>query len=78
MPEQLISIGLIIIAIGFVLLLAGLLSQARSGKTRVEGGGIVFIGPIPIIGATNKQIFHILLLMSVIAIAVFLFLGRKI
>ena len=78
MPEQLVSIGLIIIVVGFVILLAGLFSQVKSGKTKVEGGGILFIGPFPIIGgATNKQIFYLLLIVSVIMVISFLLLGRK-
>ena len=79
MGEQLISIGLIIIVIGFVILLAGLSSQVKSSKTSVEGAGIVFIGPFPLGGfATNKQIFYLLLIISVILIITFLLLGRKI
>lgn len=79
MPEELIPLGLIIIAVGFIILLAGLFSQGKSGKVNVEGGGIVFIGPFPIGGfATNKQIFYILLAVSVILIITFLILGRKI
>ncbi|MBI2005241.1 MAG: DUF131 domain-containing protein [Candidatus Aenigmarchaeota archaeon] len=78
MPEQLVSLGLIIIVVGFIVLLAGLFSQVKSGKMNVEGGGIVFIGPFPIGGfATNKQIFYLLLTVSVILI-IFLMLGRKI
>jgi len=75
--EQLVSLGLIIIVVGFAVLLAGVFSQAKS-KTKVEGGGIVFIGPIPIGFATNKQIFYLLLAVSVILIITFLLLGRKI
>lgn len=79
MPEQLIPLGLIIIAVGFIILLAGLFSQFKLGKMNVEGGGIVFIGPFPIGGfATNKQIFYLLLTASIILIIVFLILGRKI
>ena len=78
MAEQLISLGLIIIVLGFVVLFAGLLSQVKSSKAKVEGGGIVFIGPFPVIsGATNKQIFYLLLAVSVILIIAFLILGRR-
>ncbi|MEK6910002.1 MAG: DUF131 domain-containing protein, partial [Candidatus Aenigmatarchaeota archaeon] len=74
----LVSIGLIIIVVGFVILLAGLFSQVKSGKTKVEGGGIIFIGPFPLGGfATNKQIFYLLLIVSVIMVISFLLLGRK-
>ena len=79
MVENLISLGLIIIVVGFVILLAGIFSQVKSGKTKIEGGGIIFIGPFPIFGAaTNKQMFYILLVVSVILIITFLILGRKV
>ena len=74
-----ISVGLIIIVLGFAVLLAGLLSQVKSSKTKVEGGGIVFIGPFPLGGfATNKQTFYLLLIVSVVLIIAFLILGRKV
>lgn len=79
MAEQLIQVGLIIIVIGFVLLLSGLFSQVKSSKTKIEGGGIVFIGPFPVGGfATNKQIFYLLLIVSMILIVASFLLGRKI
>lgn len=78
--EQLISIGILIIFIGFMLVIAGsILSALKSKKTKVGGGGIIFIGPFPIMGgATSKQIFYILLAVSIILIIIFLILGRKI
>ena len=79
MTEQLVSLGLIIILIGSVVLLSGIFSQGKSKSTRVEGGGVVFIGPFPIIGGTtNKQIFYLLLIVSVVLIIAFILLGRKI
>ena len=78
MSEQLVSIGLIIIIIGFAVFLSGIFSQTKSGKAKVEGGGIIFIGPFPVGGfATNKQIFYLLLAVSVILIIAFLILGRN-
>lgn len=79
MVEQLISIGMIVIIVGIIIMLVGILSQVKSKQTKVEGGGIVFIGPFPVIGgATSKQIFYILLTVSVVLIIAFLLLGRKI
>ncbi len=77
MPEQLISIGLIIMVVGFVILLAGVFSQAKS-KTKVEGGGVDFIDPFPIfVGATSKEMFYFILAISAVIIITFLVLGRK-
>ena len=73
-----VSIGVIVILIGFILIFAGTLFQERS-KTKVEGGGIVFIGPIPIIGATSEKSLYIVLALSIIFLFMFMlinFLGR--
>ena len=71
--------GVVIILIGFAILLAGIFSQMKSGRMKIEGGGIVFIGPFPIGGfATNKQVFYLLLTISAILIIAFLILGIKV
>ncbi len=73
--ENLVSIGIIVILIGFVLVLAGTILQG--GKTRTEAGGIIFIGPIPIIGATSKNMFYAVIALSLIMLVVFLLMNKK-
>jgi uncharacterized membrane protein len=65
MYEKLITAGLITILIGFFLVIVGGILALKS-KTRAEGGFIFWIGPFPIIGATNKAMFYVLLIISVI------------
>ncbi len=75
--DQLVTIGFAIVMIGIIILLVGFVSQTKTGKTKIEGGGIVFIGPFPIIGgATSKQAFYILLAASVV-LTVFYLLSRS-
>jgi len=72
---NIISIGMLIIVIGFVLVFVGILSQTK-GKAKVEGGGIIFIGPFPVIGgATSERAFHILIAISVVFFLVFMILN---
>jgi len=71
---NLITLGTLVIIVGFVLAFIGILSQVK-GKTKVEGGGIIFIGPIPIVGATSERTFYILLAVSVIFFIVFILLN---
>ena len=62
---NLVSIGIIAIVVGFILVIFGILSQSK-GNAKIEGGGIVFIGPFPIIGgATSERAFYILIAISV-------------
>ena len=75
---DLTSAGMIAIVIGFILVFAGIFSQSK-GKAKVEGGGIVFIGPIPIIGATSERSLYVVIALSVIFLLFFIvvnLLGR--
>jgi len=79
MSDQLLwSVGLTLVLVGFamafvaVVLLA--LRGARGGKGKVKGGGVVIIGPIPIIFGTDKQSVKIILVLSIILVALLLVL----
>ena len=76
MSEHLITIGTVVVFLGIFLIIVDILFQGKSRK--VEGGGIIFMGPFPIIGgATSKQAFYILLAVSAVLMLTFLMLGRK-
>ena len=75
MVEQLIPIGIITIFIGVLLLLIGSIFALR-GKTKTEGGFVVFIGPIPIVGATSKTMFYLMLALSIFLLIFSLFIIR--
>ena len=51
------AIGIILIIVGvIVILLAVILTSARgTGKSKVRAGGVIMIGPIPIIFGTDKK-----------------------
>ena len=71
--EQLISLGILLIFIGFIIVFFGILSGARdsttaTSKTKVAVGG--FIGPIPF-GFGNDKNF--VLFVTILSIALFLF-----
>ena len=69
----LVIIGLIIVFLATFLLA---FSPTRT-KGKANSGGIVFIGPIPIIFGTDKESVKILLILAIILLAlmiVFLFL----
>ncbi len=71
-----IPVGFVIILIGIIVLISGIVFQSKSSK--VQAGGIVFIGPFPLIGgATSKEVFYMLLIVSVIMFVLFLTFGRN-
>jgi uncharacterized protein (TIGR00304 family) len=52
--ELLIGLGISLILIGFLLVFVGSLIAASGGEGEVEGGGVIMIGPIPIIFGTGR------------------------
>ena len=68
---DLFEVGLLLVFIGFILVITGfLLSFKKGGK----GGGIVLIGPFPIIWGTDKESVKWLFLIALIFILFYLFL----
>jgi len=79
MSDQLLwSVGLTLVFVGFaiafvavvLLFLKGL--KSKSGK--VQGGGAVIIGPIPIIFGTDKESVKLILVLSIILVVLLLVL----
>jgi len=78
--SSLIYLGLAAIILGFLLVAAGALFSALSGseKTQVRGGGVVFIGPIPILFGTDKgSVVSVALLSLAVMVAFYLLFYRR-
>ncbi len=52
----LIIAGIIIVFVGIILIFIGSISQSTSKTTEVHTGGIIMIGPIPIIFGNDKSL----------------------
>ena len=71
----LVELGFLLIFIGFILVfLAILLSMIKMGG-KVEGGGVVLIGPFPIVFGTSKNMAKIALLIAIIVIIIVVLLS---
>jgi uncharacterized protein (TIGR00304 family) len=71
MSEQLLlNVGLILVFTGFALAFIAVillfLKGIKGGRGKVEGGGVVIIGLIPIIFGTDKESVKIILVLSII------------
>ncbi len=64
----LVELGFLLIFIGFILVFLAILLSIMKLGGKVEGGGVVLIGPFPIIFGTNKSIVKIALLIAIIII----------
>lgn len=74
--EQLISLGIIIIFIGFIIVFFGLFMGAKeTAKTKVAFGG--FIGPIPFGFGNDKNLVWFVTILSVVLFLLWLFFSFR-
>jgi len=64
-------LGLTLVVIGLALIVFGFLALRSGGGTRSDYGGVIIIGPIPIVFAKNKNIAVYLLILAIILILLF-------
>jgi len=74
---KIITLGLLLVLIGFLVILAGVFSMAyqawKTGadeKPEVRGGGIIMIGPIPIIFGTDAAALKILMILAIVLMVI--------
>jgi uncharacterized protein (TIGR00304 family) len=75
--QLLSSVGLTLVFAGLALILVAvvwLFARSSRGKGSVKGGGVVVIGPVPIIFGTDKESVKIILVLSIILVALLLVL----
>jgi len=68
MDNLLFNVGLLLALAGFALAIAAVLVvilRSARGTRQVRGGGVVMIGPIPIVFGTDKESTKILLLLGI-------------
>ncbi|RLI37003.1 hypothetical protein DRO55_02330 [Candidatus Bathyarchaeota archaeon] len=67
-------VGFIMVAAGILILIISLTSYRRFGKEerRGEVGGVILIGPIPIVFGSSRRIMRLMLLISLIFIVMIL------
>jgi len=75
---MLFGIGLLFVIVGFgvgmLAFIIVILSSAR-GAARTRGGGVVMIGPVPIIFGTDKESARVLVMLAVVLMVLFLVLS---
>mgnify|MGYP000232779001 CR=1 FL=1 len=67
-------LGIVIIFIGFIIILLAVAKTMRGGK--VEAGGVVIVGPIPIVFGTSaratKMVLILAIALTILAIILFI------
>ncbi len=72
---DLVTLGVVVIVLGFLIIFMTSLVSARSrrregeeGGTEMKGGGVVMIGPIPIIFGTDPKWTSIAIVLAIILV----------
>jgi len=86
---KIITLGFLLVLIGILVILAGIVSMAyqtwKTGgmekpETGVRGGGVIMIGPIPIIFGTDVASLKLVMILAIVLMviaAVLFFLPLK-
>ena len=72
-----VEIGISLILLGIVLIFVSILLSLLMGlgkERKVRGGGIVIIGPLPILLASDREMARLAFLLTLLSIILFLFL----
>jgi uncharacterized protein (TIGR00304 family) len=79
MPD-LVLIGIAVILVGFLVVFISLMMASRSSnngerRTEVKGGGVILIGPIPIVFGTDARWTSIAIVLTIVLIILVLVSG---
>ena len=73
------TIGTAVALVGFVVVVVAMLASARQGgkgeRSTVRGGGVVMIGPIPIIFGSDPKWASIAIVLAIVLIVVAVLAG---
>lgn len=66
--NELFYLGLILVFVGIFFITISVLYDAlkRKSNVKVEGGGVVFIGPVPIVFGTSAKIVYLSVLITIL------------
>lgn len=82
MRSEIVILGLLLVFIGILLIFIGIMAETlkakEGGKSEVRGGGVVLIGPIPIVFGTDVGAIKWVLILTIIVmiLAILFFSGR--
>ncbi len=78
---DIILFGMVLVIIGMIVvffgILSGSLSKKTGGQSEIKSGGVIMIGPIPIIFGSDSQSAQTAILLAIVLIVVgYLFFRR--
>ena len=71
---DLVAAGLVLVAVGFAVVAVSLLTRAGGAGAEVRGGGVLMIGPIPIVFGSDAKWASVAILLAIVLILVYFLL----
>ena len=68
-------IGIALIFLGMIILFTSSIYSSNQ-KTNVKSAGIIFVGPFPLGWASDKKMFYLLLILTIIVMIISYFLRK--
>ena len=65
---DLVQLGLVLVFVGFGILVVSMLSGRDREGGRVSGGGVVMVGPIPIIFGTDAKWASVAIVLAIVLV----------
>ena len=75
MQNNLITLGILFVLLGFILVFIGSLTGAKTGESKVAVVGL--LGPIPFGFGNDKRLFVITLVVAVILMVIWFILAKR-
>ncbi len=67
---DLTTAGLVLVLAGFGIIAVSLLSEAKKSGAEIKGGGVVMIGPIPIIFGSDAKWASIAIVLAIVLLLI--------
>ncbi len=67
---DLTTAGLVLVLAGFGVIAVSLLSEAKKSGAEIKGGGVVMIGPIPIIFGSDAKWASIAIVLAIVLLLI--------
>jgi uncharacterized protein (TIGR00304 family) len=71
---DLVTAGLLLIIAGFAVVMVSLVTREGGTKTEVRGGGVIMIGPIPIIFGSDARWASVAIVLAIVLVLVYFLL----
>jgi len=76
MMEQLVLIGIVMVFVGIVFIIIGsVMAALKSKQMKTESGGVILIGPFPIVWGSNKNMAILAVVITIIFLLLFVLLN---